>query len=74
MKLNNYPTYSKKDWKNNKGRFVNKQTDPTKFILPIDDVSIQLLNYFVKIKKYSSKSPLEDIIILTNYLILINSI
>tara|TARA_B100000963_G_C22271046_1_gene512796 strand:- start:372 stop:587 length:216 start_codon:yes stop_codon:yes gene_type:complete len=50
MKLNNYSTYLKKDWKNNKGRFVNKESDPNQFILPIDDVSTQLLNYFSKIK------------------------
>ena len=55
MKLYNYSTYIKKDWKNNKGRFVNKQNDPTKFILPIDDVSIQLMSYFVKIKKVVDK-------------------
>ena len=55
MKLNNYSTYIKKDWKNNKGRFVNKQNDSTKFILPIDDVSIQLINYFIKIKKVVDK-------------------
>lgn len=51
MKLNNYPTYSKKDWKNNKGRFVNTQSDPNKFILPMDDINIQLMTYFTKINK-----------------------
>ena len=51
MKLNNYPTYSKKDWKNNKGRFVNTQSDPNKFILPMDDINIQLMKYFTKINK-----------------------
>jgi hypothetical protein len=55
MKLNNYPTYSKKDWKNNKGRFVNMQNDPNKFILPMDDVNIQLIKYFVKINKVVDK-------------------
>jgi len=55
MKLNNYPTYSKKDWKNNKGRFVNMQNDPNKFILPMDDVNIQLMKYFAKINKVVDK-------------------
>lgn len=55
MKLNNYSTYIKKDWKNNKGRFVNKQNEPNKFILPIDDVSIQMMNYSIKIKKIVDK-------------------
>tara|TARA_Y100000022_G_C13039127_1_gene279165 strand:- start:243 stop:458 length:216 start_codon:yes stop_codon:yes gene_type:complete len=55
MKLNNYSTYLKKDWKNNKGRFVNSQDEPDKFILPMDDVSIQLIKYFSKIKKVVNK-------------------
>lgn len=55
MKLNNYSTYTKKDWKNNKGRFVNKQSDPNRFILPIDDTNIQLMKYFVKINKIVDK-------------------
>ena len=55
MKLNNYSTYLKKDWKNNKGRFVNSQDEPGKFILPMDDVSIQLIKYFSKIKKVVNK-------------------
>jgi hypothetical protein len=55
MKLNNYSTYLKKDWKNNKGRFVNSQDEPDKFILPMDDVSIQLIKYFGKIKKVVNK-------------------
>lgn len=55
MKLNNYPTYSKKDWKNNKGRFVNTQSDPNKFILPMDDTNIQLMNYYAKINKVVDK-------------------
>ena len=55
MKLNNYSTYIKKDWKNNKGRFVNTQSDPTKFILPMDDISIQLMKYFIKINKIVEK-------------------
>ena len=55
MKLNNYPTYSKKDWKNNKGRFVNMQSDPNKFILPMGDTNIQLMKYFAKINKVVDK-------------------
>lgn len=55
MKLNNYSTYLKKDWKNNKGRFVNSQDEPDKFILPMDDISIQLITYFSKIKKVVNK-------------------
>ena len=55
MKLNNYSTYIKKDWKNNKGRFVNTQRDPNKFILPMDDISIQLMKYFIKINKLVEK-------------------
>jgi hypothetical protein len=55
MKLNNYSTYSEKNWKSNKGRFVNTQKDPNKFILPMDDTSIQLLKYFVKINKVVDK-------------------
>ena len=46
MKLNNYSTYGTKDWKTNKGRFVNMQNESDKFILPIDDTSIQLTKYF----------------------------
>ena len=55
MKLNNYSTYIKKDWKTNKGRLVNEQNDPTKFNLPIDEVNIQLMNYFAKIKRVVNK-------------------
>lgn len=55
MRLNNYSTYTKKDWRNNKGRFVNTQSDPNKFILPIDDVSIQLMKYSIKINKIVDK-------------------
>ena len=55
MKLNNYSTYVKKDWKSNKGCFVNEQNDPTKFNLPIDEVSIKLIHYFSKIKKVVDK-------------------
>jgi hypothetical protein len=55
MKLNNYSTYSDKDWKNNKGRFVNMQNDPNKFILPMDDTNIQLMKYFAKINKVVDK-------------------
>ena len=55
MKLNNYSTYGTKDWKNNKGRFVNMQNESDKFILPIDDTSIQLTKYFAKINKIVDK-------------------
>lgn len=55
LKLNNYSTYGKKDWKNNKGRFVNTQNEPDKFILPINETSIQLTKYFAKINKIVDK-------------------
>ena len=55
MKINNYPTYLKKDWKNNKGRFVNINTEPNEFILPIDDVSVNIIKYYIKIKQIVEK-------------------
>jgi hypothetical protein len=50
MKINNYPTYLKKDWKNNKGRFVNKHIGSNEFMLPIDDIDLNILKHFMKIK------------------------
>jgi hypothetical protein len=50
MKINNYPTYLKKDWKTNKGRFVNNQDIPNQFILPLDDIDYKLLLIFLKVK------------------------
>jgi hypothetical protein len=50
IKINNYQTYFKKDWKNNKGRFVNSQEENDEFILPVDDVDLDLIKLFMKIK------------------------
>ena len=50
MKLNNYPTYSKKDWKSSKGRFIDKTKNSV--ILPIDEIDVNLLLLQIKVKKF----------------------
>ena len=50
MKITNYPTYIKKQWKTNKGRFVNSRGSHEKFVLPIDDNDKQMIEYIKKIK------------------------
>jgi hypothetical protein len=50
MKINNYTTYLKKDWKNNKGRFVNNQKLPDEFVLPMDDIDQHLIKTSMKIQ------------------------
>ena len=55
MKINNYTTYILKNWKKNKGRFVNNQKTSTDFILPLDDVDLQVLELQLKIKAIVKK-------------------
>ena len=55
MKINNYPTYIRKKWKKNKGRFVNNQKTLNDFILPLDDVDLHVLELQLKIKTLVKK-------------------
>lgn len=55
MNITHYPAYTKKKWKINKGRFVNTNGATDRFILPIDDTDIQLLEYMIKIKSIVKK-------------------
>ena len=44
-----------KKWKENKGRFVNNQKTHTDFILPLDDVDLDLIKISLKIKSLVKK-------------------
>jgi len=55
MKINNYSTYIQKDWKKNKGRYVNNQKTQIDFMLPLDDIDLHLIKLSFKIKAIITK-------------------